>query len=232
MKISVMQPYFFPYLGYLQMFNAADKFVLLDDVNFIMRGYINRNSILINGKANLFTIPLDKPSQNKLIMDTKLNFDSKSKENFLKTLTLAYKKAPYFNDVYPIMEDIINNPEADLTLFIKYSFEKIKEYLGLNTEILLSSEIEKDNSLKAQDRIIEINKKLNATMYINAIGGQELYNRDDFKKVDIELKFIKMKEIEYKQFKNEFVPNLSFIDVLMFNSIEEVHKLLGEYELI
>lgn len=232
MKISVMQPYFFPYLGYLQMFNAADKFVLLDDVNFIMRGYINRNSILINGKANLFTIPLDKPSQNKLIMDTKLNFDSKSKENFLKTLTLAYKKAPYFNDVYPIMEDIINNPETDLTLFIKYSFEKIKEYLGLNTEILLSSEIEKDNSLKAQDRIIEINKKLNATMYINAIGGQELYNRDDFKKVDIELKFIKMKEIEYKQFKNEFVPNLSFIDVLMFNSIEEVHKLLGEYELI
>ena len=123
MKLAIMQPYFFPYLGYFQMFNAVDKFVLLDDVNFIMRGYINRNSILVNQKAHLFSIPLEKPSQNKLINETKLNFQEKDKENFLKTITLAYKKAPYYNDFYPVLEDIINNPEIDLTLFLKYSFE-------------------------------------------------------------------------------------------------------------
>lgn len=227
-----MQPYLFPYLGYFQMFNAVDKFVLLDDVNFIMRGYINRNNILVNGKAHLFSIPLEKPSQNKLINETKLNFQEKDKENFLKTITLAYKKAPYYNDFYPVLEDIINNPQTDLTLFLKYSFEWVKKYLGLDTEILLSSEIGKDNSLRAQDRIIAINKVLGTTTYINAIGGQELYNRDDFKKENMELKFIKMDNIEYKQFKNEFVPYLSMIDVLMFNSKEEVKELLNKYTLL
>ena len=232
MKTAIMQPYFFPYLGYFQMFNAVDKFVLLDDVNFIMRGYINRNSILLNGQAHKFSIPLEKPSQNKLINETKLNFQPKDRENLLKTITLAYKKAPYYNDFYPVLENIINNQEVDLTMFLKYSFEEAKKYLGLNTEILISSEIEKDNSLHAQDRIIAINKALGTNTYINAIGGQELYNRDDFKKENMELKFIKMQNTEYKQFKNEFVPNLSMIDVLMFNSKEEVKNLLEQYELI
>ncbi len=232
MKTAIMQPYFFPYLGYFQMFNAVDKFVLLDDVNFIMRGYINRNSILLNGKAHKFSIPLEKPSQNKLINETKLNFSLKDKENFLKTIQLAYKKAPFYNDFYPILESIVLHEDNDLTKYIKISFEKVKEYLNLNTEILVSSEIQKDNSLKAQDRIIEINKQLNTSTYINAIGGQELYNKEDFKAVAIELKFIKMKPVEYKQFKNEFVPNLSMIDVLMFNSIENILDMLNKYELV
>jgi len=232
MKIAIMQPYFFPYLGYYQMFGAVDKFVLLDDVNFIMRGYINRNSILINGASHKFSIPLQQPSQNKLINETKLNFSSKDRENFLKTITLAYKKAPFYNDFYSILEDIILNSQDDLTKFLKYSFEKVKTYLSLNTEILISSEIKKDNTLKAQDRIIEINKQLNSTMYINAIGGVELYNREDFKKENIELKFIKMKDVKYPQFKNDFVANLSMIDVLMFNSKEEIKDLLAQYELI
>ena len=232
MKIAIMQPYFFPYLGYFQMFSAVDKFVLLDDVNFIMRGYINRNSILLNSKAHLFSIPLEKPSQNKLICETKLNFSDKDRENFLKTIKMAYKKAPFFNDFYPILEEIILNKEQDLTMYLKYSFQKIREYLSLDTEILLSSEIKKDNTLKAQNRIIEINKKLGAKTYINAIGGQSIYNKEDFIKENIELKFIKMQHYEYKQFKNVFVPNLSMIDVLMFNSIEEIKKLLTGYELI
>lgn len=232
MKLAIMQPYFFPYLGYFQMFNAVDKFVLLDDVNFIKRGYINRNSILLSGKVHQFSIPLEKPSQNKLINETKLSFHQKDKENFLKTIQVAYKKAPFFNDFYPILEAIVLNEENDLTKFLKFSFEQVKKYLNLNTEILLSSEIEKDNSLKAQDRIIEINKKLGSTIYINAIGGQELYNKDTFKDIGIELKFIKMQNIVYKQFTNEFVPNLSMIDVLMFNSKDDIKELLNEYELI
>lgn len=232
MKTAIMQPYFFPYLGYFQMFSAVDKFVLLDDVNFIMRGYINRNSILLNGKAHKFSIPLEKPSQNKLINEIKLNFSQKDKENFLKTIQLAYKKAPFYKDFYPILESIVLNEENDLTKYLKFSFEKAKEYLNLDTEILISSEIEKDNTLKAQDRIIEINKKLGSTIYINAIGGQELYNRDDFKAVGMELKFIKMQNIEYKQFTNEFVSNLSMIDVLMFNDVFAVKELLENYELI
>lgn len=227
-----MQPYFFPYLGYWQMFFAVDKFVLLNDVNFIMRGYINRNSILMNGKAHLFSIPLDKPSQNKLIKDTKIKFAQKDRENFLKTITLAYKKAPFYDKFFPVFKDIVENVDDDLTNYIKYSFEQVKNYLGLDTEILISSQIEKDNTLHAQDRIIEINKRLGATQYINAIGGQELYNKSDFDNAGIKLNFIKMLPVEYKQFKGDFVSNLSFIDVLMFNDTETIKEYLSKYELL
>lgn len=232
MKIAIMQPYFFPYLGYWQMFFAVDKFVLLDDVNFIMRGYINRNSILMNGKAHLFSIPLDKPSQNKLIKDTKIKFAQKDRENFLKTITLAYKKAPFYDKFFPVFKDIVENVDDDLTNYIKYSFEQVKNYLGLDTEILISSQIEKDNTLHAQDGIIEINKRLGATQYINAIGGQELYNKSDFDNAGIKLNFIKMLPVEYKQFKGDFVSNLSFIDVLMFNDTETIKEYLSKYELL
>lgn len=231
-KVAIMQPYLFPYIGYWQAINAVDEYVLLDDVNFIMRGYINRNNILLNGKAYLFSIPLEKPSQNKLINETKLNFSDKDKDTFLKTITMAYKKAPYFNDIYPIIEKIIKNSENDLTQYIKFSIETIKNYLDMSTLIKLSSNIEKDNSLKAQDRILEINKKLNSKVYINAIGGQELYNREIFAEFNIELNFIKTLPYEYKQFNNAFIPNLSIIDILMFNSKEEVRELLNQYELI
>lgn len=232
MKTAIMQPYFFPYLNYFQMFGAVDKFVLLDDVNFIMRGYINRNTILLNDKTYKFSIPLEKASQNKLINETYLNFSSKEKEKFLKTFQMSYKNAPYFKEFYPILEKIINFENNDLTLYLKNSFDELKIYLDLKTEILISSEIEKDNSLKAQDRIIELNKKIGSTTYINAIGGQKLYKYDDFNAVGMELKFIKMNDIKYKQFKNYFVPNLSFLDVLMFNSKHEIHDLLKEYTLV
>lgn len=233
-KTAIMQPYFFPYIGYYQLVSAVDTFILLDDVNFIMRGWINRNNILLNGNAYLFSIPLDKPSQNKLICDTKLNFPESEKLKFLKTIGLAYKKAPYFNDFYPIFEELILKKDDDLTNFILESFIKISEYLGIKTKFLRSSEIEKDNSLKAQDRIIEICTKLNTELYINLSGGKELYNKKDFEDKNMELKFIHtdFEKIKYKQFKNEFIQCLSFLDIIMFNSKEEIQKFLNAYTLV
>ena len=227
-----MQPYFLPYIGYWQLIDAVDTFVLLDDVNFIKKGYINRNSILLNGKAHLFTIPIEKISQNKLIKDTKLKFNNKDKENFLKTINMAYKKAPYFINFYPILEDIIFNNDNDLTSYIKYSIDKINAYLDIKTEILISSEINKNNILKGQDRIIEINKKIKSSQYINTIGGLDLYNYKDFEKENIKLSFLKIKEIKYKQFQQEYIPNLSIIDIMMFNSSAQIKVMLDDYSLI
>lgn len=232
MKVAVMQPYFFPYLGYWQMFNAVDRFVVLDDVNYIKRGYINSNSILVNGTAHKFTIPLDKPSQNKLINETRLKFSEDEKESFLKMVMMAYRKAPLFDDVFPVLEGIVKQDTDDLTSFLFNSFVEVKKYLDLETDIIISSKIEKDNSLRAEDRILEINKRLGADVYINAIGGQDLYSYEHFSKEGIKLCFIKMLSYEYKQYNNEFVPNLSFIDVLMFNDKGKVHEMLGNYELI
>lgn len=234
MKTAVMQPYILPYIGYWQLIKAVDAFVLLDDVNFIMRGWINRNYLLLNGQPHLFSIPLEKPSQNKLINETKLCFDSKTRETLLKTITLAYKKSHQFNYVYPIIEEIFSNPETDLTKFILNSFEKITQYLDIKTEFLLSSQIEKDNSLKGEERIIEICQKLNTKTYINLPGGRELYHDEKFKHAGMNLKFIQpnLEKIIYPQFKNNFITNLSFLDIIMFNDKEKVNKFLEDYSSI
>ena len=226
-----MQPYFFPYIGYWQLINAVDIFVLYDDVNFIKKGWISRNNILLNKSEHLITIPLLNVSQNKHINECMVSDDYKAIDNIIKTINLAYKKAPYYNLVFSYIEEIIKTKGSISDLVLK-SVLWIKEYLGLNTEIILSSSIDKNNELKGQDKIIEIVKKLNGNHYINAIGGQELYDKEIFNNNGIKLNFIKMEEIKYKQFNNEFVPNLSIIDVLMFNSPSEVKEMLNNYSLI
>ncbi|MHA1381944.1 MAG: WbqC family protein [Candidatus Helarchaeota archaeon] len=232
MKLAIMQPYLFPYIGYFQLINAVDKFIILEDVNFINRGWINRNYILVNGKKNLFTVPLEKASQNKLIKDTHIVSDTKWKINFLKTIKFSYSMAPYFKNIYPIIQIIINNKEYNLSKFIYYSLIKITEYLNIKTKIVPSSEIYRNNHLKGQYRILDICKKEKANHYINPPGGQELYERDLFEKNGIKINFIKTNYFFYKQINNEFVPNLSILDILMFNSKDQIYQFLKEYILI
>lgn len=229
MTLAIQQPFIFPYIGYWQLLKVSDTFVIFDDVNYVQKGYINRNSILIGGKSHRFNLELIGASQNKLINEIEL---VKNNTKFLKTIFLAYKKAPYFNTVYPILEDILSWPETNLSKFLGYSMEKISDYLQIKNNIIYSSNIEKDSTLKRQDKVIDISKRLEASDYVNFIGGQKLYSKEEFAANGIKLMFLKTKIIEYKQFNNEFIPNLSIIDILMFNSIEEVNKMLKEYELI
>jgi hypothetical protein len=229
MKLAIMQPYLFPYIGYWQLINAVDCFVIYDDVSFIKQGFINRNNLLINGKCKLFTLELFGASSNKLINQVQVGENSKK---VIKTIKYGYSKAPYFEDTFPLIEDILNNDEKNLAAFLAQSLKNISEFLGIDTNFICSSEIEKDNSLRSQDKVIEICNKIGATMYINAIGGQKLYSKSAFKKEQIDLKFISTQAIKYGQYNNEFVPNLSIIDVMMFNSIEQIHSYLLRYNLV
>lgn len=229
MTLAIMQPYLFPYIGYWQLINAVDTFVIFDDVNFIKKGYINRNSIMVGGKSQQFTLELVGASQNKLINEIEVGNNSKK---LLKTIEISYKKAQYFEAVFPIIVDILNQEEKNLSKFIGYSLEKLSDYLEIDTKFIYSSDIKKDNTLKAQDKILDICKKLNATNYINAIGGKELYDKEKFQSENIKLNFLETKATEYKQFKNEFISYLSIVDVLMFNSIDEVKNMLNKFNLI
>lgn len=229
MTLAIMQPYLFPYIGYWQLINAVDTFVIYDDVNFIKQGYINRNSILSNGKSQVITMELIGASSNKLINEVEVG---NNRKKLSKTIKQNYIKAPYFEVVYPLIENILNQNEKNLGKFIGYSLEQISNYLEINTKFIYSSDIEKDNALKAQDKVLEICNILKADKYINAIGGQELYNKEIFKENGIELNFLKTELVEYKQFKNDFVPYLSIIDILMFNSKDEIKNMLVRYELV
>lgn len=233
MKLAITQPYLFPYIGYWQLIAAADRFVLLDDVNYIKKGFINRNRILYGNSDHQFTISLDHPSQNNLIMDSKLSADPESRMNFLRLVQDAYRHAPYYDAVYPLIERVMTNNELDLTEFIFYSIRETAAYLGVKTEFTKSSLVEKDPALRAQDRIIAICKKLDADTYINPAGGRELYDQETFAANGLQLYFIDMKQdmVRYKQFAEPFIENLSIIDVMMFNSVEEIGELLKYYEL-
>ncbi len=229
MKLGIMQPYFFPYIGYFQLIQLADLYVIADDLNFIKNSYIKKNSILDNGAPALISLQLIGASQNKLINEIEVGNDI---DKLLTAIQRRYAKAPYFKDVFPLLQTILSSKEKNLARFLGYSLMEISRYLGIQTKIIYSSEIEKNNDLKFDARIIDICKRVGADHYINAIGGKELYDKDKFAAEGITLNFIDTKEIEYKQFNKAFVPNLSIIDVMMFNSKEESRELLQRYELV
>lgn len=233
MKVAIMQPYFLPYLEYIQLINSVDKFIIYDDVNYIKSGYINRNRLLYNGEAKYFNINLDGASSYKLIKDTYIldNKITKTREKNLNMFRLAYSNAPFFDEIFPILEQIINYEENNIALFNLNAFKIIFNYLGIEKEFLISSDYNL-TEFKAEERVINICKYFKATEYINASGGKELYSTENFAKEGIRLRFIKNLSIEeYQQFDNEFVPNLSIVDVMMFNSKEKVIEMLNNYEL-
>jgi len=229
MKIAIMQPYLFPYIGYFQLINAVDEFVIYDDVNFIKQGWITRNNILVDKKKYNFILQVERASSFKKINEIII---WKNNSKLIKTIQQEYKKAPYFNVVYPILQEILLSNETNLSKFLIASLRKITDYLQINTVFRISSEIKKNDELKGQDKVIAICQQLKATNYINAIGGQELYDKVSFSRHEIELSFIKSEPIQYAQFDNDFIPWLSIIDVIMFNSVEETKLLLHKYELV
>jgi hypothetical protein len=230
MKLGIMQPYFLPYIGYFQLINAVDKYVIYDDVQYIKGGRINRNNILLNGKDFRFNLIILSASPNKSINEILV---AENQFKLLKTIESTYKKAPFYSLVFPLIENIINYENKNLAKYIGHSLIEIANYLNITTVFVYSSEIkEKDSLLKNQDKITNICSVLGATEYINAIGGMELYHKEEFEKHNIQLHFLETLPIEYKQFNNPFVPNLSILDVMMFNSVEEINIMLDKYELI
>jgi len=214
MTLGIMQPYYLPYLGYFQLMNAVDTFVYYDDVNYIKGGWINRNYMLLNGQDHLFTLELKGASSFKKINEIEVG---KNRDKLYKTFTQAYSKAPYYKEVDWLLYNIFHSLHDNLFDYIIYTHNLIFNYLGLDINYLISSEIEKDCSLKGQDKVIHICKRLNASTYLNAIGGQKLYSKEEFKANDIDLRFIKSADD---------LPKRSIIDVLMNYSKEQINEML------
>jgi hypothetical protein len=235
LKTAIMQPYLFPYIGYFQLINAVDQFILYDDVAYIKNGWINRNRYLLNGEAKYFTLSIDRASSFKPINQTFIlsTGSHRTKEKAVKNLAMAYAKAPYFKHIQGLIEEILLNPDDNIAVYNENAIRKVCAYLGIKTKILVSSELGKDTVLTAQDKVIDICKIMHTRIYINAIGGKSLYFHEDFNKNSMQLKFLRphLEGISYKQFGSPFVPGLSIIDVMMFNSIQEARIFLNEYSL-
>lgn len=230
MRLAILQPYFFPYTGYFQLVKAVGKFIFYDDVNYINRGWINRNRILINGEAHYITVHQKDASQNKLINEIEI---LDNREKIKKTILNAYKKAPYFNEAWHVLEKILEFDTNSISRLAAYSIEQVCNYLGIETNFEFSSEkYTHTSALKSANRLIAICKINNVSDYINPIGGMNLYHKEDFKTEGINLFFLKSKSIVYNQFNNPFVENLSIIDIMMFNSKDDITLILNNYDLI
>jgi hypothetical protein len=232
MTIAIMQPYIFPYIGYFQLINAVDKFIIYDDVNFINKGWINRNNILVSGQPHLFTVPLKDASQNKLIREVAVAQGEPWQKKFLKTVRQSYQKAPYYEKVFVLIEEIVNLEVKTIHELAHSALKITCAFMEIGTEIIPSSTRYNNTHLKGQERILDICRQENASHYINPIGGMELYDKGRFENEGRRLSFIKSVASPYPQFKNAFVPWLSIIDILMFNNQENINKHLKAYELI
>jgi hypothetical protein len=232
MKIAVMQPYFFPYLGYFQLVAAVDRFIAWDDVQYINRGWVNRNRILLNGEPAYITLPLDKAAQTAHINERRIADKKGTATKILGQLHAAYRKAPYYAETRQLVEDIFAHEGQSLSCFLFDSLQKICLQLGIETPLVLSSSLQKnDEGLSGSARIIAICKALQADTYVNAIGGRELYCGEEFRTSNIDLRFIEMSPIAYQQNIEKFVPYLSIIDVMMFNEKDVIKQYLQQYTL-
>lgn len=232
MKLAIMQPYFLPYIGYFQLIDSVDLFVLYDNIKYTKKGWINRNRMLKNGNDVIFSLPLKGASDFLDIRDRELAVDF-NRGKLLNQISAAYRRAPYFSQTFPLIEKIVQYKENNLFNFIHNSIVRTCEHLDITTRIRISSEISTAHDLKNQEKVLAFCESIGANIYVNAIGGIELYSIDEFQARHIELKFIKSKPFEYMQFGGDFLPWLSIIDVMMFNSQENIKKYITQnYEFI
>ena len=246
MNLGIMQPYFFPYIGYWQLMALTDIYVIYDDVNFIKGGWINRNRILGPDGPFYINVPCKNAGSGIRICDVGTDISPTYLRKISNTLTFAYRRAPYFEDVYPFIFELMSFRSDSLADYLSNAIEKTASGLGIDTTFIRSSGTPLAPELRGQTRVIEICRKLGAADYYNAIGGVKLYSPGEFEKAGITLKFVKTGDIRYPQTfgsskaaaqfcpelfgssepADPFCPNLSIIDVLMNTGWEGTRKLL------
>lgn len=227
-----MQPYLLPYIGYFQLIRAVDVFVVYDNIKYTKKGWINRNRFLQNGADALFSVPLRKDSDFLDIRERQVAPDF-NRAKLLNTLREAYRRAPFFDPAFALVERVLANPEPNLFEFIRASIVEACGYLGIGTRIVVSSTLPIDHGLQGKDKVMALCEAVGARTYVNPIGGVELYAKPEFAARGIELRFLKPRPFEYPQLGNAFVPWLSIVDVMMFNPPERIAECLAEnYDLL
>jgi hypothetical protein len=231
-KVAIMQPYFFPYLGYWQLLASVDTFVILDDVNYINRGWINRNRIAINGEPSWLTVPLQGASQNKYICDIAIAPDDGWKKRLHRTLATAYAKAPHSASALALFEQWLGQAEGDLSAALHRSITQVAEALTIKTTIIPSSRIYPKDDLKGADRILDICKREGASVYVNPPGGKELYDAAMFRDAGIELQFLQP-DLHQDELHSGASDGsvLSILDSMMHNSVEGLAGAVQRFEL-
>lgn len=235
MKVAIMQPYFMPYLGYFALIKHVEKFILFDTSQFIRHSWIERNRVLkLDNEPMYIKVPLVKHKRETLIKNIRINNDLQWKNKIFAQLLHYKKKAPYYNVVIELLDDIFEEEFNDITRLNYVILNKIANYLGIITPIMIWSEmnLEINKVRNADEWALNICKAIGANEYYNAIGGKSFFDVLKYQNTGIDLKFLEIMPTPYKQFDTQFVPFLSILDVLMFCNVKEVIDLLNDVEML
>jgi WbqC-like protein family len=233
-SVAVMQPYFFPYLGYFQLLAHVDVFVVYDDTQYVKRSWINRNRILENGVAAYLTLPVIAGSHRQLICEKRLHEPRSRQPKLLKRVRRAYHAAPHLDSVSALLEPLFLGADETIACFNIRALRALQAFLGLRTRLVLASERAYPRCGTAQERIIRICLEEGGARYINPIRARSLglYDQAAFTAAGLELSYLSTDtDVRYDQNGRTFVPDLSVIDVLMFNSPAQTRELLDRYVL-
>lgn len=236
LKIAIMQPYFFPYIGYFSLIKNTDQFILFDTVQYIRHGWIERNRILKPQEGWQYVqAPLIKHSKNTLIKDIQIKTEDDWKEKIIRQLEHYKKKAPYYNEVINTVRLALDLETNSIVKLNENTLKVVCNYIGidLNIHILSKMDITIEVANAPDEWALNICKSIDgAKEYWNPEGGIEFFNRNKYSEANIKINFLKMNLDSYSQKRNEFEAGLSIIDVMMFNSPQEIRKMLDNYELI
>lgn len=249
-----MQPYFFPYLGYYQGIHSVDKYLLYDQVTYLKEGWVHRNRFLVvNGQPSYFMARLQQKSSNMRLCEVKLDEKLNWRKKILHSVLYNYRRRPYFNEIYPLVERVVYANVSRIVELSVLSIKTICEYLEINTNVCsdTSKFIELEEKLNDEDnlhinfpslnleiferkvvRALEICRIEKANTFINAIGGQVLYSKEEFRANNVDLFFLQTRPYAYSQPASIFYPHLSIIDVLMNCGKAGTQELLQQYDLV
>lgn len=232
MKLAIMQPYAFPYLGYFQLIGAVDRFVLLDDVNHIKAGWINRNRLMGPHGPLRFTLPIEGASQNCLLNELRLVAGPHWRDKLLRTIEQSYSRSVGFEHAWPVIESVLRFPERRLTDWLRNSLQQVSAALGLRTPITSAADAHAVGAERGQQRVIAMCLREGASDYVNSDGGRALYTPETFAEKGVRLHFLAHHPRVYPQRGGAFVERLSIIDVMMSNHPADLPGLLGDCSIV
>lgn len=223
-----MQPYWFPYIGYFQLIAHSDVFVIRDEVQYTKEGWINRNRFLVAGEPRWITLPVKRAPHRSRISEREYLLEQPEVDRVARRLEEAYRSAPQFEAVRRLVTETMSYDTATVSAFNTNAIEAVLEFIGVDVEVLAASSLQLADGVGGEDRVIEICRRVNATRYLNPIGGRTLYSAERFADGGLELAYLTPGLTPYEQFGGPFVESLSIIDVLMFNDRRAVRAMVTE----
>lgn len=230
MRAAIMQPYFFPYIGYFQLMAAVDVFVFLDDVQYINRGWVNRNRICIDSQARWLTLPVIKAAREAAINQRRYLLNTLSINRVLAMVDAACRSLPAYREFRPKIDRLINFADDNVAAYNIHHLVKLARALGVRCEFATSSALDPGRSARGAARLIELCRRVGATKYINAIGGTGLYDPAEFSAYGLHLLFLRTRAVPVAV--SGGACHLSIIDGLMRNSLRGCQGCLPRYELL